>query len=39
MKGISMKGKAWVMAVTPLLALTACSHQGVLDPAGPVAAG
>ena len=39
MKGFSIEGMARAMAVALPLALAGCSHQGVLDAAGPVSAG
>jgi len=39
MKSISIKAVLQAAALLPLLALAGCSHQGVLDAAGPIAAG
>jgi cytochrome o ubiquinol oxidase subunit 2 len=39
MKGVSMKALRRGAALLLLSALAGCSHQGVLEPAGPVAAG
>ena len=39
MKGVSMKAFKRAAALIPLLALAGCSHQGILDTAGPIAAG
>jgi len=39
MKGLSFQGIARALTTASLLALAGCSHQGVLDPAGPIGAG
>lgn len=39
MQGVSLRKIAYVAGGAPLLLLAGCSHQGILDSAGPVSAG